>query len=261
MGILNATPDSFYSGSRVESIQSAVDLASQMLDEGADILDIGGQSTRPGAENIAIEEELDRVIPAIQAILSRFPEAIISIDTFNSTVTRQAVEAGAAIVNDISGGQFDDQMFETVGALDVPYVLTHTLGRSDKMQDDPQYDDVVLEVAAYLSERVALLRKLGVKDIILDPGFGFGKTVRHNYELLNCMAELTGTDLPFLAGISRKSMIFKPLNSNALESLSATIALNSIALDRGASILRVHDVKEAVQVVKMHSFVSDPASL
>lgn len=261
MGIINATPDSFYSGSRAKGADEAVTAASLMLEQGADILDIGGQSTRPGAEGITIQEELNRVIPIIEEIVANHPLAIISIDTFNSDVAKAAVSSGASIINDISGGQFDPQMFDTVGELKVPYVLTHTLGRSDKMQDNPTYENVVKEVSFYLSERLNQLREKGVNDIILDPGFGFGKTITHNYELLRNLKSLKLTNLSVIAGISRKSMIFKPLEINSLNSLNATISLNTIALNHGAKILRVHDVKPAVEAIKLHSFVNDPESL
>lgn len=261
MGIINVTPDSFYSGSRAEGNQDAVKTATEMLSQGADMIDIGGQSTRPGAEEISVQEEIDRVIPVIQAIVKSHPQAIVSIDTFNSKTAKASVAAGASVVNDISGGQFDADMFDVVAELRAPYILTHTLGRSDEMQNNPAYDDVIKTVAFYLSERVNSLREKGVNDIVLDPGFGFGKTVAHNYDLLNNLDTLKIRNLPILAGISRKSMIFKPLNTSAINSLNATISLNTIALQNGAKILRVHDISPAVEAVKLYSFVNDPESL
>ena len=261
MGIINATPDSFYSGSRTQGTEDALNAATQMLADGADILDIGGQSTRPGAEEISVQEEIDRVLPVIEAIVKSHPEAVLSIDTFNSTTAKASIRAGASIINDISGGQFDDNMYAAVGDLGVPYILTHTLDRAYKMQNNPTYEDVVKSVANYFSARINSLRENGVNDIILDPGFGFGKTVSHNYDLLKNLNLLRVNILPIMVGVSRKSMIYKELNTSPLMSLNATTSLNTYALSKGARILRVHDITPAVEAIKLHSFVNDPESL
>ena len=261
MGIINATPDSFYSGSRIQGTEDALNTATQMLEDGADILDIGGQSTRPGAEEISVQEEIDRVLPVIEAIIKSHPEAVLSIDTFNSITAESSIRAGASIINDISGGQFDQNMYTVAGKLGAPYILTHTLDRADKMQNNPTYEDVVKSVANYFSSRINSLRENGVNDIILDPGFGFGKTASHNYDLLKNLNLLRVKNLPILAGVSRKSMIYKELNPSPLTSLNATTSLNTQALSKGARILRVHDITPAVEAIKLHSFVNDPESL
>jgi dihydropteroate synthase len=222
-----------------------------MLTDGADILDIGGVSTRPGAEAVGEEEELARVTPAIEAIAKRFPEAILSIDTFRAKVAKEAVQAGAGVINDVSAGRFDAEMYATVAQLQVPYILMHMQGTPANMQHNPQYDNIVLEVLDYLVTEVAKLRALGLNDIILDPGFGFGKTVEHNFQLLQGLDALKITGLPVLAGLSRKSMICRTLNIKPSDALNGTTALNTIALMQGAKILRVHDVKEAVECVKL----------
>ncbi|WP_114777477.1 dihydropteroate synthase [Botryobacter ruber] len=251
MGILNVTPDSFYAGSRLAALPDVLRKAESMLSDGAAILDIGGYSSRPGATDIPVQEELDRLIPAIKAIAAEFPEAIISVDTFRAQVAAAAVEAGAAIINDIGGGTLDEAMFETVARLQVPYVLMHMRGTPQTMTTLAQYDDIVLDVLDELQQRVTTLITLGVKDIILDPGFGFAKTVDQNFELLNRLDELNIMQLPVLAGLSRKSMTYRFLQIDQAEALPGTIALNTIALMRGAGVLRVHDVKEAKQTIDL----------
>lgn len=252
MGILNITPDSFYSGSRLNGTEQALKKAEQMLNEGADILDVGGLSTRPGAEILNPDEELGRVIPVIQTILKHFPDTVISIDTYRSKVARESVATGAAIVNDISAGTLDDNLFETVAELQVPYVLMHMQGTPQTMQINPKYENVVAEVNLFLAEKIKNLKNLGVNDLILDPGFGFGKTVTHNYSLLKNLNLIGYGEFPVLAGLSRKSMIKKLLNVNEEGALNGTTALNMVALEKGASILRVHDVKEAKQTVDLY---------
>ena len=251
MGIINITPDSFYAGSRAQTQENWLFQAEQMLQEGADILDIGGMSSRPGAEMVTETEELKRVKPVVAGIAKRFPEAIISIDTVWSRVAEEAVASGAHIINDISAGSLDEQMFPTVARLQVPYILMHMQGTPQNMQANPQYTDVVTEVMDFLLERTAQLRQLGVNDIVWDPGFGFGKTVAHNYTLLRQLNTLRMAGLPILAGLSRKSMICKVLGVNPDKALNGTTALHTLALLNGASILRVHDVQEAKEVVKL----------
>lgn len=249
MGILNTTPDSFYDGGRYDALEQAVTRGKQLWEEGARLIDVGGASSRPGAQEVSVEEELRRVIPVIRALQEALPEAILSVDTWRAEVAVAAVEAGASMVNDISAGELDAAMLETVAALGVPYVLMHMQGRPDTMQQAPTYTDVVVEVLDFLIKKVIQLRALGVKDIIIDPGFGFGKTIEHNFELLRRMGELkTVLQLPILAGISRKSMIYKTLSGTASEALNGTSALHMVALQQGADILRVHDVKEALEV-------------
>ncbi|CAN5136800.1 dihydropteroate synthase [soil metagenome] len=251
MGILNVTPDSFFADSRHKILDDLMRSCEKMLTDGADILDVGGVSTRPGAADVSIEEELDRVVPAIEAIAKRFPEAIISIDTYRARVAREAVHAGAAMVNDISAGKMDEAMYSTVATMQVPYILMHMQSTPATMQQDPQYDNVGLEVLDFLVAEVAKIRALGVNDIILDPGFGFGKTVEHNFQLLQGLEALKITGLPILAGLSRKSMVCRTLGVKPSEALNGTTALNTIALLKGAKILRVHDVKEAVECVRL----------
>jgi len=253
MGILNVTPDSFYSGSRVSETDDVLRRAEKMLEDGATFLDVGGMSSRPGAELVTEEEELKRVLPAIEAIHSRFPEALISIDTVWASVARKAVEAGACMVNDISAGRLDPKLYETVADLQVPYVLMHMQGTPRDMQRDPQYENVVEEVMDFLTMELGKLRELGVHDVILDPGFGFGKTVAHNYTLLRELSGLQILEAPLLVGISRKSMITRVLEVSPEEALNGTTALHMVALQEGARILRVHDVKEASEVIRIFS--------
>ena len=252
MGILNVTPDSFHADSRVDSL-GAIAMATEMLNAGAQILDIGGQSTRPGAELLTAEEEAKRVIPVIKDLHAALPEAIISIDTFYAEVARKATEAGASIVNDVSGGSMDPTMFQTVADLKVPYILTHIHGDPQTMQNDPLGEkEVLATVVKDLSGKLKTLRRLGVSDVWIDPGFGFGKSHEANFELLKRLAVLDVFECPVLAGVSRKSMIYKTLNINPNESLNGTTALNIFALSRGAQMLRVHDVKEAIEAIKLH---------
>ena len=250
MGILNITPDSFYADSRV-SLDSTVSTAERMLEEGATFLDIGGYSTRPGAAEVSPLEEADRVLPIIDAILTAFPNALISIDTFRASVARQAVASGAALVNDIAGGTLDSAMFGTVAELGVPYILMHTRGTPQTMQSMTTYSDVTTEVIDELAIRLAELRALGHKDILLDPGFGFAKTPDQNFELLHRLDDFRMFDEPILVGISRKTTIWKTLKIKPEDALNGTTVLNTAALLKGASILRVHDVREAVEAVKL----------
>jgi dihydropteroate synthase len=252
MGILNVTPDSFYAGSRAETEQDIIRRLHQIVDEGASIVDIGGYSSRPDAEHISAEEEMNRLRNGLEIIRKHRPEAIVSVDTFRADVARMCVEEyGAAIINDISAGQMDGQMFTTIARLGVPYIIMHMKGTPQDMQVNPQYGHFLKEVFYYFSEKVQRLRDLGVKDIIIDPGFGFGKTLEHNYELMNHLEEFSLFELPLLVGVSRKSMIHKLLDITPQEALNGTTVLNSVALLKGADILRVHDVKEAVESVRI----------
>ncbi len=252
MGIINITPDSFYEGSRYNTDEEILRVAVRMLEDGADILDVGGYSSRPRAKDISIEEESNRVLKAIKLINRELPDAIISVDTFRADIAREAVvECGALMINDISGGEADSKMFLIVEDLNVPYIMMHMKGDPRTMQDNPVYEDVVADILKWLGERIFKLRSAGVKDIIIDPGFGFGKTVDHNFELLSKLGDFSIAGLPVLVGVSRKSMIWKTLNISADEALNGTTAMNAVALINGADILRVHDVKEAVQTVKL----------
>jgi dihydropteroate synthase len=251
MGIINVTPDSFYDKSRVSGVDAAVKEAATMLSEGATILDIGGMSTRPGAKPVSLDEELKRVIPVVKAIKRQFPEAVVSIDTVHAEIARSAAEVGAGMINDISAGRMDEQMYETVAQLQLPYVLMHMQGTPQNMQLNPSYENVSMEVLDLFIEEIGKLRALGVKDLILDPGFGFGKSIDDNYGLLKKLHVLGIPGLPVLAGVSRKSMIYKTLNVKTEDALSGTVALNFYALQQGAKILRCHDVKEAVQVIEL----------
>jgi len=252
MGILNITPDSFYSGSRYSTDEDILSAATRMLEDGADILDVGGYSSRPGAADISIQEEGARVLKAIKLISREFPEAIISVDTFRADIAREAVvECGANMINDISGGDADSEMFFTIENLNVPYILMHMKGNPRSMQNKPVYEDIVADILKWFGERIFRLNSSGVKDIIIDPGFGFGKTIDHNFELLRRLGDFSIAGLPVVVGISRKSMIWKTLDISADEALNGTTALNAIALFNGADILRVHDVKEAVQTVQL----------
>ncbi len=255
MGILNVTPDSFYDGGQLGNEQAILFQADKMMREGATILDIGGMSSRPGAEVISEEEELKRVLPAIKIVAENLPKAIISIDTVQGEVARQAVAHGAHIINDISAGQIDEGMYETVADLQVPYILMHMQGQPKTMQLNPNYDDIVHDVLDFFVGEIEDLRELGVKDIIIDPGFGFGKTIEHNYEMLSKMHTFQMMGVPILAGLSRKSMIYKALDCTPKEALNGTTALNIVALQQGAKILRVHDVKEAVECVTLFNYV------
>lgn len=251
MGILNATPDSFYTKGENSSTEGIIANAERMLEAGATILDIGGASSRPGAEIISVDEELKRIIPAIEGIMKQHPDAWLSVDTYNSQTAIEAAKAGVSIINDISSGDMDSEMIATVGQLDIPYIAMHMQGTPTNMQKDPHYADVVFEVGDYLRKKCDECSAAGIKDIIIDPGFGFGKTVEHNFALLKHMADLRILGRPILAGISRKSMICRTLNVKPAEALNGTTALHMIALQQGANILRVHDVKEAMEVVKL----------
>jgi dihydropteroate synthase len=256
MGIINITPDSFYSGSRYRREKEIKVAAQKMLSEGADFIDIGGYSSRPGADDIPENEEMTRVLPAIRYVAEEFPEAIISVDTFRSQVARRAIcDAGAHIINDISGGDADPEMSDLVSELNVPYIIMHMKGTPGNMQKNPVYEDIVSEVLMWFGQKTVSLRAAGVKDIIIDPGFGFGKSVEHNFTLLRRLNELSIAGLPVMAGLSRKSMIWKTLDVDPSEALNGTSMLNAVALMNGADILRVHDVKEAVEAVKLISRV------
>ena len=252
MGILNVTPDSFYSGSRKQTEDEIESRVRQIIGEGASIIDIGAYSSRPNADDVSPSEEMERLRKGLSVIRRVAPDAIVSVDTFRADVAKMCVEEyGVGIVNDISGGMLDKDMFATVAKLGTPYILMHMQGTPQNMQQNPHYDDVVKEVFMYFSEKVQRLRDLGVKDIILDPGYGFGKTVEHNYELMNHQEELLEFGLPLLVGISRKSMIYKALGITADEALNGTSVLNTISLLKGANILRVHDVATCVEVVNL----------
>lgn len=253
MGIINVTPDSFFKGSRQESIDTALRKAEQMLNEGAAILDIGGQSTRPGSEKLSVEEELKRVIEPVHIISKKFPGIFISIDTYYAKVANEAIAAGASIINDISAGSMDEKMIETVASLKVPYVLMHMKGTPQTMQQDLQYEDVTKEVLDFLIQKKRELHNSGITDVIADPGFGFGKSLVHNFELLRNLSVFRMLDCPVMLGISRKSTIYKTLGISPDEALNGTTVLNSFGLMNGASILRVHDVKEAAEAIRLFS--------
>jgi len=252
MGILNVTPDSFYDGGAYSNEKSILERATQIFEEGGQFIDIGAMSTRPGALEISIEEELKRLLPAVKAVRKELPDASISIDSYRSEVLKVVFdEIGGFIVNDISGGTFDPKMFEIVADLQLPYILMHTKGKSNTMQNDPVYLDVVKDIILFLSTQLQKLKLLGVCDILIDPGFGFGKTAAHNYELLNRLDAFKIFELPVLAGLSRKAMIWRELGITPLESLNGTTVLNTLALSGGCDILRVHDVKEAVETIML----------
>lgn len=250
MGIINLTPDSFYRASRTP-VSLVVDKAGDMLLQGAAFLDLGGYSSRLGATDISIQEETDRVVPAIEAVVNAFPDAIISVDTFRAAVAEASIVAGASIVNDISAGDLDNDMLKMVARHQAPYIMMHMRGTPQNMQQFTQYDHLELEVLEYFSQRIAVARAAGINDIILDPGFGFSKTVEQNFELLRNLKGLSITGLPLLVGISRKSMVTKTLGISSQDALNGTTALHALALSNGAKILRVHDVREAVQTVAL----------
>jgi len=252
MGVVNVTPDSFFAFSRYKSDRTLLQQVETLLSEGATIIDIGGYSTRPQADAVSTDEELKRVSEALEIVCKKFPEAVISVDTFRSPVARMAVQQfGVAMINDISGGTLDQQMFETIADLQVAYVLMHTKGTPQHMQEQAVYEDVVASVLQYLAKKVAQLRLLGVHDVVIDPGFGFAKTLEQNYELMNKLSYFRQIQAPMLVGVSRKSMIYKLLETNPEGALNGTTALNMLALMGGASILRVHDVKEAIETIKI----------
>ena len=252
MGIINITPDSFYKESRKQHVDEIAQLAEKMITEGANILDIGGQSTRPGSKRISVQEETDRTIPAIERIMQQFPDAIISIDTYSSQVAKAAVQTGASIINDISSGDMDEAMLSAAATLQVPYICMHMQGTPGTMQKDPQYEDVSATVLNYLIRKADQCTKAGIHDIIIDPGFGFGKTIAHNFTLLKSLSALQIVERPVVVGLSRKSTIYKTLHITAEEALNGTTVLHTIALMNGANILRVHDVKAAKEAVDLY---------
>ena len=256
MGILNVTPNSFYDGGKYQHEKEILKRVEAMLDEGADFIDIGAYSSKPNAELVTEQEEMQRLLPVVDAVLQAFPSTIISVDTFRSGVAKIAIEHGAAMVNDISAGSLDEKMMETVAQLQVPYIIMHMKGTPQTMMKLVHYEDIVKEMLFYFSEKVAQARQLGINDLIIDPGFGFAKTTEQNYEVLQKLQLFQVLELPILAGVSRKSMIYKPLESSPDHALNGTTALNMIALTKGASILRVHDIKEAVECVKLFSLMN-----
>lgn len=257
MGIINITDDSFYANSRSRSLQHIVTLAGEMLEAGAAMLDLGAQSTRPGAEEVGAAEELERLLPVIHALVNHFPEAVLSVDTYHASVAEKCVLAGAAVINDISAGEMDPDMIPLAASLKVPYIAMHMKGTPADMQKDPQYEDVVREVLDYFIFKTEACRRAGIADVIIDPGFGFGKTLAHNYQLLHRLELLHLAGAPILAGMSRKSMVYRLLGGSAAEALNGTTVVNTLALEKGASILRVHDVKEAMEAVEIVSFMQN----
>ena len=251
MGILNVTPDSFYDGGNFNNFETIHAHVSKMLDEGATFIDVGAYSSRPGAKHISEEEEIRRIVPIVQFLLKKFPSILLSIDTFRSNVAEQYIENGASIINDISAGSMDAELFSTVAKLQVPYIIMHMQGTPQSMQLNPTYTNIVTDLLVYFSKKIMELRQLGLNDIIIDVGFGFGKTIEHNYKLLQQLELFKNLEVPSLVGVSRKSMLYKPLNISADTALNATTSANTIALLNGANILRVHDVKEAVEAVKI----------
>ncbi|WP_088323791.1 dihydropteroate synthase [Polaribacter tangerinus] len=251
MGILNITPDSFFDGGKYKDEKAILTQAEKMLKEGATFIDVGAYSSRPGAAHISEQEEMRRIIPVVELLIKNFNNIILSIDTFRSSVASKTIEAGAAIINDISGGKMDAKMFETVAHFQVPYILMHMLGTPQNMQNNPNYSNVTTDIICFFSEQIYQLRALKLNDIIIDVGFGFGKTTSHNFELLKNLSLFKSLETPVLAGISRKSMLYKTLNITAKEALNATTSANTIALLNGANILRVHDVKEAAEAIKI----------
>ncbi|WP_029035537.1 dihydropteroate synthase [Salinimicrobium terrae] len=251
MGILNITPDSFYDGGYREKLEDHLLQAEKMLKEGADFIDVGAYSSRPGATDISEAEELQRILPVVEALVKKFPELIISVDTFRSEVARQCVEAGAAMINDISAGNLDKTMMETVARLQVPYIMMHMRGNPKTMKTLNQYEDLTRDVLFYFSKKIDRAREMGINDLIIDPGFGFSKNIAQNFELLSHLELFKNLNLPLLCGLSRKSLIYKTFNTTPEEALNGTTVLNTISLMKGANILRVHDVKEAAECVKL----------
>ena len=251
MGILNCTPDSFFDGGKYKSELDILSQVEKMLSEGATFIDVGAYSSKPGASYISEEEELKRIVPVINLLIKKFPKIIISVDTFRSKVAKETVNSGAAIVNDISGGNMDVKMFKTVASMQVPYILMHMLGTPQNMQINPIYKDVTHELISFFADKINQLHQLKLNDVIIDVGFGFGKTIEHNFKLLKDLSLFKNLESPILAGISRKSMLYKTLSISAQEALNATTAANTIALLNGANILRVHDVKEAIEAIEI----------
>ncbi len=257
MGILNVTPDSFFDGGKYKDEVSILSQVEKMLNDGATFIDIGAYSSRPNAPHVTESEEKQRLLPIVSLILKQFPETIISIDTFRAAVAKEAIEVGASLINDISAGNLDPDMMKTVGELGVPYVMMHMQGTPQTMQENPNYEAIVKELLYYFSSKIAEAKSHKINDIIIDPGFGFGKTIAHNYEILKQLALFQLLDFPVLAGVSRKSMIYKVLEISPQDALNATSVLHTIALQNGASILRVHDVKEAMECVKLVEMITD----
>lgn len=253
MGILNVTPNSFYDGGKHKEINSIIHQVDKMLSEGADFIDIGAYSSKPSAEFVSEEEEINRLVPIVKSLVETFPNIVLSVDTFRAHVAKAAVENGVALVNDIAAGLLDDKMLETVAELKVPYIMMHMRGNPQTMQSLTDYNDIVKEMIFYFSERIQKARSFGISDIVIDPGFGFAKTLEQNYEVLHKLELFSMLELPLLAGVSRKSMIYKVLENSPQEALNGTSVLNTIALQKGAKILRVHDVKEAVECIKLVS--------
>ena len=251
MGILNVTPDSFYDGGFYDNQKKVIDQVEKMINHGASIIDIGGYSSRPGADNISLEVELARVLPIVKLINERFSKILISIDTFRSDVAKQCVENGADIINDISGGSLDSKMFETVAKLNVPYIIMHMRGNPSNMMDKTDYENIIEEMENYFSKKIELAKSFGVNDIIIDPGFGFAKTTKQNFDILKNLTYLKKLDKPLLVGVSRKSMIYKTLNLSPIDSLNGSTVLHTISLLKGANIIRVHDVKEANECIRL----------
>lgn len=251
MGILNVTPDSFYDGGFYKDESKIINQVQKMLDDGATFIDVGAYSSKPNADEVSQEEELLRILPTLKLLVKQFPNSIISVDTFRAEVAKQCVDNGAALINDISAGHLDNTMLETIAKLQVPYIMMHMLGTPQTMQEHANYNNILKEVLFYFSERIVAARALGIKDLIIDPGFGFAKTLEQNFELLNQLEGFNIADMPLLVGVSRKSMIYKTLNTTADKALNGTTALNMVALQKGAKILRVHDVKEAVECVTL----------
>ncbi len=251
MGILNLTPDSFYDGGRHQNTNTVLRHVENMLNNGATFIDVGGYSSRPGADVVSENEELHRILPIVELLVKTFPGILLSIDTFKSNIAKKCVNAGACMVNDISAGHRDEKMLQTIANLSVPFIMMHSRGTSKTMQQLTDYSDLIKDILFYFSERIAATRQLGIVDMIIDPGFGFAKTLEQNFELLNKMDLLRIADLPILVGLSRKSMIYKTLDTTSEKALNGTTVLNTIALQKGATILRVHDVKEAMECIKL----------
>ena len=251
MGILNITPDSFFDGGKYRNESAIIQQVEKMLSEGATFIDVGAYSSRPGATHISEERELQRIVPIIELLVKHFPEILISVDTFRSKVAQKTIDSGATLINDISGGKMDANMFKTIANLQVPYIIMHMLGTPQSMQENPKYDDVTKQVISFFAEQLFKLHQLKVNDVLIDVGFGFGKTLKHNYELLKNLTLFKNLEVPILVGISRKSMLYKPLEITPQLALNATTSANTIALLNGANILRVHDVKEAMEAIKI----------
>ena len=251
MGILNITPDSFYDGGAHKNETDVLKHVEQMLNQGATFIDVGAYSSRPKADHVAEADELKRILPIVELVLKAFPETLLSIDTFRSNVAKQCIEAGACMVNDISAGKLDENMLQTIANLHVPYIMMHMKGNPQTMQQQTDYDNLLKDIIFYFSERIAAAKALGIVDVIIDPGFGFAKNIKQNFELLNSLELFKMIEKPLLVGVSRKSMIYKTLETSANEALNGTSVLNTVALQKGASILRVHDVKEAMECITL----------